>query len=136
MSALSCSAAWAVFFVRYGVAGEEAPDRAIADADPPFRQKAAQFLGGEVGRLLQKAQDQVPVSFHMMGMVVASGPLGAAPVSRDSCRHRLTLAGLTGERLSRRAVAHATPTAARTRTRRSSDNALTMPAGLQLRQEA
>src|SRR5215204_5412409 len=54
----------------------------------------------------------------------------ASPCSRSSARHRLTLAALTPKRSLARRWLKPPATAARTRTRRSNDKAVGMPAGL------
>src|ERR1700761_8907609 len=58
------------------------------------------------------------------------GPGRAFPCSRCKLRHRLTLAGLTPNRAAASRWLAPAATAARTRTRRSTDKAFDMPAGL------
>src|ERR1700761_8268847 len=58
------------------------------------------------------------------------GPGRAFPCSRCKLRHRLTLAGLTPNRAAASRWLAPAATAARTRTRRSTDSAFDMPAGL------
>jgi hypothetical protein len=65
-----------------------------------------------------------------------SGPGRGSPCSRANRRHRLTLAALTPKRSPASRCDAPASTAASTRTRRSSDSALDMPAGPQPRQTA
>jgi hypothetical protein len=129
MSGRSYSAACAVFFARDGVAGEEAPDRAVAEGHD--------FVGGRlafdrhVGRRFKEIEDRVFVCLNPSGPAVSALGTGAAsPRSRSSARHWLTLAALTPNRSRACRWLKPCATVANIRARTSSDRALGMSAGL------
>jgi hypothetical protein len=93
--------------------------------------RGAQLLHGDVRRFRQQRQDQRRLRLDPAGPAIAAPRTGRTwPLPRASARHRLTLAALTPKRAAATRWLAPADTAARTRVRRSTDNALTMPAGL------
>lgn len=117
------------------VTGEEALDRAEAEAEALRRKIAAHFLDGGVAIGAERGQHGGVVNFDALRPAVAAERLGTwvallalprAPAAE--------LAALTPNRsAASRCVAPAC-TADRTRVRRSRDSAFDMPAGLPIRQ--
>jgi hypothetical protein len=77
MSGRSCSEAWAVFFARDGVAGEEAADRPVANPHAFVRERLAQLFDRDVGRRFDKREDRVFVRLDPSGSAVSAPRPGA-----------------------------------------------------------
>jgi hypothetical protein len=54
------------------VAGEEAPDRAIAEGDARVRERLAQLFDRDVGRFFDKPEDRVFVRLDPSGPAVSA----------------------------------------------------------------
>ena len=54
------------------MAGEEAPDRAIAEGDSLVRERAAQLFDRDVGRFFDKREDRVLVRLDPSGPAVSA----------------------------------------------------------------
>ena len=112
---------------------EEALQRAEAEYETLLGQNVAHLLERPVAVGAPRRQNGHPRVLSMR-WDLRSPPRAfgrASPCSRSRALHRLTLAALTPKRSPAARCVIPSATAARTRTRRSSDNAFDMPAGLQ-----
>lgn len=76
MSARSCSLAWAVFFARNPVAGEEPPQRCDAGAHPAPGQHHAQLVQRDVGLRLDGGANEPHMFLDLCRATIAALRLG------------------------------------------------------------
>lgn len=131
MSGRSCSAGWAVFFTRDGVPPEEALQRAEAEDQSLLPQHLPNLLDRAIRLRAERFHDGVLVGVDATRLAVAAERLRShvALLALQRLPQRLTLAALTPKRSASRCVAPAR-TAAIARSRRSTDRAFDMSAGL------
>ena len=114
------------------MAPEEALKRAEAEHETLLGEGMAHLLNRPVAIRAERRQDGLLVSLDAVGLAVTAKAFGrASPCSRSRARHRLTLAALTPNRSPAARWVSPPATAAKTRTRRSSESAVDMPASLQ-----